>query len=79
MGVLSHSIFVHKYKQYLYVLAIVSIAPRQGIYPHHQVYWLSVKKTPSIEKVFLITRQKLVLPHCSVQEEIVFLVLDMCD
>ena len=52
---------VHKYKQYLYVLAFVSIAPRQGTCPHHQAYWLSVKKTPSTEKVFLITSQVLVL------------------
>ena len=39
----------------------MSIAPRQGTCPHHQAYWLSAKKTPSIEKVFLITSQKLVL------------------
>ena len=39
---------VHKYKQYLYVLAL-------GTCPHHQAYWLSAKKTSSIEKVFLIT------------------------
>jgi hypothetical protein len=52
---------VSKYQQYLYVLALVSIAPRQGTCPHHQGYWLLAKKTPSIEKVFLITSQKLVL------------------
>ena len=52
---------VHKYKQYLYVLALASIAPRQGTCPHHQAYWLSAKKTPSTEKVFLITSQMLVL------------------
>ncbi len=39
----------------------MSIAPRQGTCPHHQGYWLLAKKTPSIEKVFLITSQKLVL------------------
>ena len=54
-------VFVHKYQQYLYVLALVSIAPRQGTCPHHQAYWHLAKKTPSIEKVFLITSQKLVL------------------
>jgi hypothetical protein len=41
--------------------SIVSIAPRQGTCPHHQEYWLLDKKTPSIEKVFLITSQKLFL------------------
>ena len=70
---------LQKYKQYLYVLALVSIAPRQGTCPHHQAYWLSAKKTPSIEKVFLITSQKLVLAQWSVQEEITFLIFDMCD
>ena len=65
---------VHKYQQYLHVLALVSIAPRQGTCPHHQAYWLLDKKTPSIEKVFLITSQKLVLAHWSVQEEIALLV-----
>jgi hypothetical protein len=54
-------VFVHKYQQYLYVLALVSIAPRQGTCPHHQAHWFLAKKTPSIEKVFLITSQKLVL------------------
>ena len=54
-------VFGSKYKQYLYVLALVSIAPRQGTCPHHQAYCLSVKKTPSTEKVFLITSQMLVL------------------
>ena len=39
----------------------MSIAPRQGTCPHHQAYWLSAKKTPSTEKVFLITSQMLVL------------------
>jgi hypothetical protein len=39
----------------------VSIAPRQGTCLHHQAYWLSAKKTPSTEKVFLITSQMLVI------------------
>jgi hypothetical protein len=52
---------VHKYEQYLYVLALATIAPRQGTCPHHQAYWLSAKKTPSTEKVFLITSQMPVL------------------
>ena len=46
--------------------------------PHHQAYWLSAKKTPSIEKVFHITSQNLVLAHWSVQEDIAFLAFDMC-
>ena len=61
MRVLSLHYLVHKYKQYLYVLAIVFIAPREGTCPHHQAYWLLAKKTPSTEKVFLITSQMLVL------------------
>ena len=55
-----------------------SIAPKQGTCPHHQAYWLSVKKTSSTEKVFLITSQQLVVGQWSVQEEITFLVFDMC-
>ena len=60
------------------VLVLVSIATRQGTCPHHQSYCLSVKKTSSIEKVFLMTNQKLVLAQWSVPEEIAFLVFDMC-
>jgi hypothetical protein len=71
---------VHKYKQYLYVLALVSIAPRQGTCPHHQAYWLLAKKTPSIEKVFLIKIQKLVLAPAQYKKKLPskFLVFDMC-
>ena len=69
---------VHKYKQYLFVLALVSVAPRQGTCPHHQAYCLSAKKTPSIEKVSLITNQQLAIAQWSVREEIAFLVFDMC-
>ena len=62
---------VHKYKQYLYVLVLVSIAPRQGTCPHHQAYWLSAKKTPSIEKVFLIISQKLVLAPAQYKKKLI--------
>jgi hypothetical protein len=52
---------------------LVSTVPRQVTCQHRQAYWLSAKKTPSIEKVFLITNQKLALADCSVQEEFAFL------
>ena len=64
---------VHKYKQYLFVLALVSIASRQGTCPHHQAYWLSAKKTPSIEKVFLITSHQLVLLNDQYKKKLPFL------
>ena len=64
---------VHKYKQYLYVLALVPIAPRQGTCPHHQAYWLSAKKTPSIEKVFFITSHQLALLNDQYKKKLPFL------
>ena len=64
---------VHKYKQYLFVLALVSIAPRQGTCPHHQAYWLSAKKTPSIEKVFFITSHQLALLNDQYKKKLPFL------
>ena len=75
---------VHKYEQYLYVLALATIAPRQGTCPHHQAYWLSAKKTPSTEKVFLITSQMLVLAPAQYKkkllsfEQLPSLYFDMC-
>ena len=64
---------VHKYEQYLYVLALATIAPRQGTCPHHQAYWLSAKKTPSTEKVFLITSQMLVLAPAEYKKKLLSL------
>ena len=51
----------------------MSIAPRQGTCPHHQAYWLSAKKTPSIEKVFLITSHQLVLLNDQYKKKLPFL------
>ncbi len=64
---------VHKYEQYLYVLALATIAPRQGTCPHHQAYWLSAKKAPSTEKVFLITSQMLVLAPAEYKKKLLSL------
>ena len=51
----------------------MSIAPRQGTCPHHQAYWLSAKKTPSIEKVFFITSHQLVLLNDQYKKKLPFL------
>ncbi len=51
----------------------MSIAPRQGTCPHHQAYWLLAKKAPSIEKVFLITSQKLDLAPAQYKKKLPFL------
>jgi hypothetical protein len=68
----SHGIWFTNTNSTYYVLALASIAPRQGTCQHHQAYWLSAKKTPSTEKVFLMTSQMLVLAPAQYKKKLFF-------